>query len=123
MVRPTTPATAQDALLACHARMRAFCDGLARMAALPSLDDPRVPDAAAQAERYFRGGLPLHAEDEEMTLAPLLVRATTADASLTEAVARQPAEHDRIERLAAELCEKDHASFAEAFRARRDRPA
>lgn len=57
---------------ACHERIRRFGDGVERLGALPSLADPRVPAAAAQAGRYFREGLPEHGRDEDLSLHPRL---------------------------------------------------
>jgi hypothetical protein len=73
---------------ACHERIRTSTAGLARIAALPSLDDPRVPAAAAQAHRYFAEGLPLHARDEDESLAPRLVRVDPDAAGLLGDLAR-----------------------------------
>lgn len=66
------PADPVAAFRACHERIRTFIAGLHRIAALPDLADPRVPAAAAQARRYFAEGLPLHADDEDLSLAPRL---------------------------------------------------
>jgi hemerythrin-like domain-containing protein len=59
-------------LLACHDRIRRYVAGLERLAALPDLRDPRVPSAAEQARRYFTEAFPLHAADEDLSLAPRL---------------------------------------------------
>ncbi|MDP2311574.1 MAG: hemerythrin domain-containing protein [Pseudomonadota bacterium] len=66
------PADPGASFRACHERIRMFTAGLQRIAALPDLSDPRVPSAAAQARRYFAEGLPLHADDEDLSLAPRL---------------------------------------------------
>ncbi|MDP2304694.1 MAG: hemerythrin domain-containing protein [Pseudomonadota bacterium] len=66
------PADPVAAFRACHERIRLFTAGLHRIASLPDLADPRVPSAAAQARRYFSEGLPLHADDEDLSLAPRL---------------------------------------------------
>jgi iron-sulfur cluster repair protein YtfE (RIC family) len=88
------------ALAACHARIRTFTAGLARTAALPSLDDPRVPPAAAQAHRYFAEGLPLHARDEDESLAPRLRRVAPETAPLLDELAH---DHEEIDRCLATL--------------------
>jgi hemerythrin-like domain-containing protein len=59
-------------MVACHEKIRMFLGGLQRVAALDRLDDPRVPSAAEQAHRYFSIGLPLHADDEDGSVAPRL---------------------------------------------------
>jgi hypothetical protein len=66
------PADPAASFRACHERIRMFTAGLHRIATLPDLADPRVPAAAAQARRYFAEGLPLHADDEDLSLAPRL---------------------------------------------------
>lgn len=71
---PRAPADPVGSFRACHDRIRMFTAGLHRIAELPDLSDPRVPSAAAQARRYFAEGLPLHALDEDLSLAPRLLR-------------------------------------------------
>ncbi len=79
---------------ACHERIRRFTGGLARMCALPDLSDPRVPDAAAQAYRYFSEGLPLHALDEDESLGPRLRRVAPACGPLLDELAQGHKEID-----------------------------
>ncbi len=69
---PRAPADPVASFRACHERIRTFIAGLQRIATLPDLADPRVPAAAAQARRYFAEGLPLHADDEDLSLGPRL---------------------------------------------------
>ncbi len=94
---PPTPMPADPvaAFLACHARIRTFCDGLSRMAALSDLGDPRVPASAAQAHRYFSIALPLHAADEDRSLAPRLHAVAPDCDGLMEALARDHAQIDQ----------------------------
>lgn len=82
-------------LAACHGRMRSFCDLLER---LPDwlerngLDD----DASAGVQRvlrYFEQAAPLHHQDEEQDLLPLL-RAQPGNAGLVD---RLLAEHEQLE--------------------------
>jgi hemerythrin-like domain-containing protein len=70
MIKPAPPSDPVEALKACHLRIRNFLAGMERLCALESLEDPRVPEAAQLAYRYFSIGLPLHARDEDESLAP-----------------------------------------------------
>lgn len=85
-----------DMMTACHGRIRDFTSGLGRLAALPDPHDPRAPAAAAQCYRYFREGLPLHALDEDVSLAPRL-RRHRPGAEVEEALDRIAEEHHRID--------------------------
>lgn len=85
---PHVPSDPVAAFAACHERIRTFSDGLSRIAALPDLQDPRVPAAAAQAHRYFSVGLPLHAVDEDESLAPRLRKAVPESGPLLDALHR-----------------------------------
>ena len=91
-----TPSDPVAAFLACHDRIRTFCDGLSRMAALPDLSDPRVPPSAAQAHRYFSIALPLHAADEDRSLAPRLLRVAPGTAPVLAELAEDHAGIDRL---------------------------
>lgn len=79
-------------MLECHERIRRFTEGLGRLAALDDLTDPRAPTAASQCARYFREGLPLHAADEDQSLAPRL-RAAGVTRAVTEALDRMTDDH------------------------------
>lgn len=50
-----------------------FSSGLLRLLDLPDWSDVRVPESARSAHRYFSVGLPLHAIDEDVSLAPRLL--------------------------------------------------
>lgn len=89
-----------EALSSCHDKIRIFLAGLDRIVSLPDLGDPRVPEAAAQARRYFAEGLPLHADDEDLSLAPRLRLAVPASASLMDDLAR---DHEAIHACLATL--------------------
>lgn len=91
---PQPPADPVAALTACHDRIRQYTSGLERLCALPSLRDPQVPPAAAQAHRYFSEGLPLHAADEDRSLGPRLMKVAPEAAPL---VGRLAAEHVQID--------------------------
>lgn len=96
-MKPFRPAFTRDPIAGiaeCHVRIRTYCEGLQRLVALPSLNDPRVPSAAAQAFRYFSIGLPLHAEDEDVSFAPRLLRLAPELAAVFDRLSR---EHQSIE--------------------------
>jgi len=97
---PPAPPDPVASLAACHDRIRTFTAGLQRVAALPDLADPRVPAAAAQAHRYFAVGLPLHADDEDLSFAPRLLAAAPGLAPLLGELA---ADHRAIDVLLARL--------------------
>lgn len=83
-----------DAMLACHDRIRRFLDGARRLAAVSDPLDPQAPDAATRCARYFREGVPLHALDEDASLAPKLRPLVAGE--LNTALDRVAAEHDVI---------------------------
>ena len=80
-----------DLLLACHARIRSFTDLAARLAAARELSPAEVRDAALRVRRYFDEALPLHALDEEESVAP---RLRGKDPALDEALAEMHREHE-----------------------------
>lgn len=83
-----------DAMLACHERIRRFLDGAHKLATLDDPADPRARAAALACARYFREGLPLHALDEDTSLAPRLRR--VAPRAIGAALDRIAAEHEHI---------------------------
>ncbi len=99
-VLPQPPADPVAALAACHERIRQYSLGLERLCALPSLKNPQVPVAAAQAFRYFSEGLPLHARDEDLSLGPRLLKVAPGSAPLLGQLA---AEHVQIDEALEEL--------------------
>jgi hemerythrin-like domain-containing protein len=84
-----------DAMLDCHERIRRFLDGARRLAALTNPLDPLAPGGAAMCARYFREGLPLHALDEDLTLAPRL--RPRASPEVADALDRIAADHDLVD--------------------------
>jgi len=70
-VRPGS-AGAVDLLLECHARIRHFISVARRLAAARGLPEAEVAEAAAGVRRYLAEALPLHAADEEESMAPRL---------------------------------------------------
>ena len=89
------PGDAVDLLLECHVRHPA----LPGAGAAPGRGEGESPealaDAAGQVHRYFTLALPLHAQDEEESIAPRLKgRDAALDAEL-DAMAREHREHQR----------------------------
>lgn len=70
--KPAAPGDAVDLLLECHQRIRSFLD-LAGLLGRPGHEPAEVvTDAALRVHRYFALALPLHARDEEESIAPRL---------------------------------------------------
>jgi iron-sulfur cluster repair protein YtfE (RIC family) len=101
---PKTPAAqdAVDALADCHVRIRDFTALAARLASASGAPAAEVRDAAEKVHRYFSVALPLHAEDEERSVAPRLAgKDPRVDRELGEMV-REHAEHgDAVGRVLA----------------------
>jgi iron-sulfur cluster repair protein YtfE (RIC family) len=86
---------AADLLLECHERIRTFLALARRIAELGPSSPDSVAEAAARVRRYFTEALPLHAQDEEVSILPRLRgRDPRVDAEL-EAMAREHREHER----------------------------
>ena len=81
----------------CHARIRRTSAEARALAALAGGDrDPRAAASARDVSGYFERGLLLHAEDEDLSIAPLL------PSSCASVVAELAAQHHEIEsRIAA----------------------
>jgi hypothetical protein len=92
--RVPTGGDAIDDFLACHTRIRRFLTLAARLAEHPD------PEAAAAVHRYFTVALPLHAEDEDLSLAP---RLSGASREIDDTLALMSIEHRKIDLLLAEL--------------------
>ena len=98
-------------LQGCHARIRHFMQ-LSRTLA-EAVDAPQndIADAAASLTRYFGEALPLHEEDENLTLFPRLYDAAPLGSPLREAAQTMVEQHRMIDELVAELlslCGKIH---------------
>lgn len=88
----------RDLLLACHGRIRSFLS-LAAKAAEGSVEADRLRvDAAREAGRFFRLALPLHAEDEDVSLSPRL--RALGDPELDAVLDGMTGDHGPIEQLA-----------------------
>ncbi len=89
------PGDAVDLLLECHARIRHFLALARRLGEARGESPEALAEAAGQVHRYFTLALPLHARDEEESIAPRLKgRDAALDAEL-DAMAREHREHQR----------------------------
>ncbi|MFO0630633.1 MAG: hemerythrin domain-containing protein [Polyangiales bacterium] len=77
-------------VLACHERIRSFCALAVRLATRDDVPVTEVVDGCGRLVRYFAEALPLHARDEEESLAP---RLRGRIAALDEALRRMEDEH------------------------------
>ena len=59
-------------LLECHERIRSFIDVAGEVGRRLDLPDDDVKDACTRCARYFAEALPLHVQDEELSLLPRL---------------------------------------------------
>lgn len=113
--RPPAPPSGDpiDTLLACHDRIRTFLRTAERaIAAGPEVPAREVADAGAAVARYFSVAFPLHAEDEDRSLAPRLAR-HELPAEVAQAVAAGTEEHVELETLAAALVASARAIAAD----------
>jgi hemerythrin-like domain-containing protein len=86
--------------------MRQFCTGLDRLVVAQAAGDPMAVGGAPTLARYFREAIPRHAEDEDESLAPRLLRVAP---HLRELLASQAAEHVQMAALLPVLCaDLDH---------------
>ena len=93
--KPAAPADSVDLLLECHGRIRTFLALARRLGEARGAAPADVAEAALRVERYFTQALPLHAQDEEESVAPRLRgRDRRVDAEL-EAMVREHREHER----------------------------
>jgi len=81
----------------CHVRIRHFSALAARLGEADPAPEPEVAEAARAVVDYFERALPLHAADEDESLAP---RLGPAQAS---ALAEMTAQHREIDRLLQQL--------------------
>jgi len=111
-------AGALELLLECHQRIRHFIGTARRLAEAKGAAAGEVAETAAAVRRYFAGALPLHAADEEESMAPLL---RGRDPALDGALAVMRREHeshaprlDRVVAICGQLAEapERHAELA-----------
>lgn len=96
------PDTPLPMLMHCHRNIRRFTEGLERLALAEELGEPACVDAARSCARYFREALPLHAEDEDLSVAPRLDGLPLRPDEVA-ARWRMFTQHQEIEALCAEL--------------------
>ena len=86
-----------ESLLECHERIRRFIDLAGRLATADAPQAQRA-EAARSVARYFAVALPLHAEDEDLSIAPRLLRPSAPEGAAA-AARRMTEEHGPIEAL------------------------
>ncbi len=92
------------ALLECHERIRSFSTLARRVADRPDLPAAERAEACARIARYFVEALPLHVQDEEVSIRPRLQgRSRVLDDVLAEMHAQHLAHKVPLGRLV-ELC-------------------
>ncbi|MCA9640399.1 MAG: hemerythrin domain-containing protein [Myxococcales bacterium] len=91
-----------DMLQHCHRNIRRFSSGLVRLAEVEHLDDPAVIDGVRACARYFREGLPLHAQDEDLSLTPRLEQLSLRPQEIS-ALWQMFTQHQQIDTLTAEV--------------------
>lgn len=89
-------------LLACHQRIRRFSDLAVRLSEARTASPEAVSESAGALERYFSVAFPLHAEDEDLRLPPVLAALKLGDAAQA-VLSRLPGEHQRLDALLATL--------------------
>ncbi len=79
----------------CHDRIRQHMRGASALAGAAA-DDPAIAPTAQAVHRYFRIALPLHAQDEDVSVGPRLADTGLPD-SYHQAVADMTAQHADID--------------------------
>lgn len=90
-----------DLLVECHDRIRS-ATGQARALSAAADGDPSIAATATAVHRYFAVALPLHSQDEDVSVAPRLTAAGLADAD-RHAVGDMTAQHADIDAVIARL--------------------
>lgn len=101
---PGARSDAVDLLLECHQRIRAFLGLALRLGDARAAEPGEVADAASRVHRYFALALPLHAQDEEESIAPRLRGRDRAVDDELETMAREHREHQRSLGTLVEAC-------------------
>jgi len=96
--REVEPSDALSLLRGCHAHIRHFSSMAVTLAGSHGAPAHEVAEAARQLVRYFTLALPLHTEDEELSLLP---RLRGRSAELDARLETMHAEHERIVALLA----------------------
>lgn len=118
---PTAPGTL-DLLVECHDRIRTFLALARRIAEAGAVEREELRQAAGRVARYFGEALPLHARDEEQSIAPRLRgRDPAVDAELEE-MTREHAGHEEARLALVGVCQslaaapERHAELAPGVR-------
>lgn len=90
--RRRPPAGPADLLVECHGRIRHFLKVALRLSESEPIPLTEAQEAARRVRRYFLEALPLHIEDEEELIAPLL---RGSGAAIAAALERMAEEHHR----------------------------
>ncbi|MGZ3421783.1 MAG: hemerythrin domain-containing protein [Polyangiales bacterium] len=93
-----------DFLLACHKRIRAFTNMARRIAETKGPPTHELAESARQLQWFFSKALPLHAEDEDRSIAPRLL-AMPIGRDVEVAINVQAAQHPLIDGLSLQLGE------------------
>lgn len=101
---PGARSDAVDLLLECHQRIRAFLGLALRLGDARAVGPGEVAEAAARVHRYFALALPLHAQDEDESIAPRLRGRDRAVDDELETMAREHREHQRSLGILVESC-------------------
>ncbi|MGZ3424198.1 MAG: hemerythrin domain-containing protein [Polyangiales bacterium] len=94
--------------LACHVRIRNFTELACRIADARDVPPAELMEAARTVQWFFAMALPLHAEDEDVSLAPRLLEARVSP-EVEHAIALQAAQHPIIESIGADIAEMARA--------------
>ena len=112
---------AVDLLLACHQRIRHFTQVAAALADAPDAPPAEVAAAAVGVLRYFTEALPLHAEDEDASVAPRLL-AAEPPAQVRVALESMTREHGALDEALAALAPRWRAVAFEPGRIEDEAP-
>lgn len=100
----STSADVFDRMLSCHARIRHHASLAVRLSEALASPASEVAEAASQVHRYFSKALPLHARDEELTLAPRLRGLSSEIDGALAAMIGEHAEHEPLLETLVSLC-------------------
>jgi hypothetical protein len=96
--RPAAELDVASFFATCHTRIRDFTDIAARLGDVPNLSAEKIPQAARSLHWFFSVALPLHAEDEDRSVAPrLLARGISQE--VEDALVLQATQHPVIDEI------------------------
>ncbi len=114
---PDTPAhEALGLLTACHERIRRFSDAAILIVSMPGVSSAEIAEAAKAIHRYFSIALPLHIQDEDVSLQRRLEPHMTK--AMRSALTRMTDEHTTIDSALQQLLPLWQQVIAEPWRAR-----